>query len=125
MEQFKYTIFEDNISLALAVAEILKIDKEKLKTIAEGRIWTGEEAVKIGLADEIGGLNEAIYGIAEDNDMDEYSIVVAKDKFELGNIYKKYLRYIKMDTKDLIKEKIFKDYLYNKPVTYLPYDVLD
>ena len=28
MEQFKYTIFEDNISLALAVAEILKIDEE-------------------------------------------------------------------------------------------------
>ena len=107
------------------VSKARKIDKEKLKTIAEGRIWTGEEAVKIGLADEIGGLNEAIYGIAEDNDMDEYSIVVAKDKFELGNIYKKYSRYIKMDTKDLIKEKIFKDYLYNKPVTYLPYDVLD
>ena len=38
---------------------------------------------------------------------------------------KKYSRYIKMNTKDLIKEKIFKDYLYNKPVTYLPYDVLD
>ena len=107
------------------VSKARKIDKEKLKTIAEGKIWTGEEAVKIGLADEIGGLNEAIYGIAEDNDMDEYSIVVAKDKFELGNIYKKYSRYIKMDTKDLIKEKIFKDYLYNKPVTYLPYDVLD
>ena len=107
------------------VSKARKIDKEKLKTIAEGRIWTGEEAVKIGLADEIGGLNEAIYGIAEDNDMDEYSIVVAKDKFELGNIYRKYSRYIKMDTKDLIREKIFKDYLYNKPVTYLPYDVLD
>jgi len=29
------------------------------------------------------------------------------------------------EIKDLIKEKIFKDYLYNKPVTYLPYDVLD
>ena len=28
MEQFKYTIFEDNISLALAVADILKIDEE-------------------------------------------------------------------------------------------------
>ena len=107
------------------VSKARKIDKEKLKTISEGRIWTGDEAVKIGLADEIGGLNDAIYGIAEDNDMDEYSIVVAKDKFELGNIYKKYSRYIKMDTKDLIREKIFKDYLYNKPVTYLPYDVLD
>ena len=107
------------------VSKARKIDKEKLKTISEGRIWTGDDAVKIGLADEIGGLNDAIYGIAEDNDMDEYSIVVAKDKFELGNIYKKYSRYIKMDTKDLIREKIFKDYLYNKPVTYLPYDVLD
>lgn len=115
-------VYDDFLNV---VSKARKIDKEKLKTIAEGRIWTGEEAVKIGLADEIGGLNEAIYGIAEDNDMDEYSIVVAKDKFELGNIYKKYSRYIKMDTKDLIKEKIFKDYLYNKPVTYLPYDVLD
>ena len=113
-------VYDDFLNV---VSKARKIDKEKLKTIAEGRIWTGEEAVKIGLADEIGGLNEAIYGIAEDNDMDEYSIVVAKDKFELGNIYKKYSRYIKMDTKDLIKEKIFKDYLYNKPVTYLPYDV--
>ena len=115
-------VYDDFLNV---VSKARKIDKEKLKTIAEGRIWTGEEAVKIGLADEIGGLNETIYGIAEDNDMDEYSIVVAKDKFELGNIYKKYSRYIKMDTKDLIKEKIFKDYLYNKPVTYLPYDVLD
>lgn len=115
-------VYDDFLNV---VSKARKIDKEKLKTIAEGRIWTGEEAVKIGLADEIGGLNEAIYGIAEDNDMDEYSIVVAKDKFELGNIYKKYSRYIKMDIKDLIKEKIFKDYLYNKPVTYLPYDVLD
>ena len=115
-------VYDDFLNV---VSKARKIGKEKLKTIAEGRIWTGEEAVKIGLADEIGGLNEAIYGIAEDNDMDEYSIVVAKDKFELGNIYKKYSRYIKMDTKDLIKEKIFKDYLYNKPVTYLPYDVLD
>ncbi|QYR62741.1 signal peptide peptidase SppA [Fusobacterium animalis] len=115
-------VYDDFLNV---VSKARKIDKEKLKTIAEGKIWTGEEAVKIGLADEIGGLNEAIYGIAEDNDMDEYSIVVAKDKFELGNIYKKYSRYIKMDTKDLIKEKIFKDYLYNKPVTYLPYDVLD
>ena len=70
-------------------------------------------------------MNETIYAIAEDNDMDEYAVVVAKDKFEIGNIYKKYSKYIKMDAKDLIKEKIFKNYLYNKPVTYLPYDVLD
>ena len=115
-------VYEDFLNV---VSKGRRIDKEKLKTIAEGRIWTGDEAIKIGLADEIGGLNETIYAIAEDNNMDEYAIVIAKDKLELGNIYKKYSRYIKMDTKDLIREKIFKDYLYNKPVTYLPYDVLD
>ncbi len=115
-------VYEDFLNV---VSKGRKIDKEKLKTIAEGRIWTGDEAIKIGLADEIGGLNETIYAIAEDNDMDEYAVVVAKDKFEIGNIYKKYSKYIKVDAKDLIKEKIFKNYLYNKPVTYLPYDVLD
>ena len=115
-------VYEDFLNV---VSKGRKIDKEKLKTIAEGRIWTGDEAIKIGLADEIGGLNETIYAIAEDNDMDEYAVVVAKDKFEIGNIYKKYSKYIKVDAKDLIKEKILKNYLYNKPVTYLPYDVLD
>ena len=115
-------VYEDFLNV---VSKGRKIDKEKLKTIAEGRIWTGDEAVKIGLADEIGGLKTTIYTIAEDNDIDEYAVVIAKDKFELGNVYKKYSRYIKMDIKDLVKEKIFKDYLYNKPVTYLPYDVLD
>ena len=61
-------VYDDFLNV---VSKARKIDKEKLKTIAEGRIWTGEEAVKIGLADEIGGLNEAIYGIAEDNYMAE------------------------------------------------------
>ena len=100
-------------------------DKEKLKELAEGRVWTGTEAVKNGLADEIGGLYSTIYAITEDNDIDDYTVVLAKDKVEIGNIYKKYSRYIKMDKKDLIKTTVFKDYLYNKPVTYLPYDILD
>ena len=83
------------------------------------------EAVKNGLADEIGGLYSTIYAITDDNNIDDYTVVLAKDKVEIGNIYKKYSRYIKMDKKDLIKTTVFKDYLYNKPVTYLPYDILD
>lgn len=115
-------VYEDFLNV---VSEGRKIKKEKLKSIAEGKIWTGNEAIKIGLADEIGGLNETIYRIAEDNYIDDYTVVIAKDKFEFENIYKKYSKFIKMDTKALIKEKIFKDYLYNKPITYLPYDVLE
>ena len=115
-------VYEDFINV---VSNGRKIDKERLKELAEGRVWTGTEAVKNGLADEIGGLYSTIYAITEDNNIDDYTVVLAKDKVEIGNIYKKYSRYIKMDKKDLIKTTVFKDYLYNKPVTYLPYDMLD
>ncbi len=37
-----------------------KMTTEKIKAIAEGRVWTGEDALKIGLVDKIGGLNDAI-----------------------------------------------------------------
>jgi len=115
-------VYEDFLNV---VSNGRKIDKERLKELAEGRVWTGTEAVKNGLADEIGGLYSTIYAITEDNNIDDYTVVLAKDKVEIGNIYKKYSRYIKMDKKDLIKTTVFKDYLYNKPVTYLPYDMLD
>ena len=115
-------VYEDFLNV---VSKGRKIDKEKLKTLAEGRVWSGTEAVKNGLADEIGGLYSTIYGVTEDNNIDDYTVVFAKDKVEIGNIYKKYSRYVKMNKKDLIKTTIFKDYLYNKPITYLPYDILD
>lgn len=115
-------VYEDFLNV---VSKGRKIDKEKLKTLAEGRVWTGTEAVKNGLADEIGGIYSTIYGVTEDNNIEDYIVVFAKDKVEIGNIYKKYSKYIKMDKKDLIKTTIFRDYLYNKPVTYLPYDILD
>ena len=115
-------VYEDFLNV---VSNGRKIDKERLKELAEGRVWTGTEAVKNGLADEIGGLYSTIYAITDDNNIDDYTVVLAKDKVEIGNIYKKYSRYIKMDKKDLIKTTVFKDYLYNKPVTYLPYDILD
>ena len=115
-------VYEDFLNV---VSNGRKIDKERLKELAEGRVWTGTEAVKNGLADEIGGLYSTIYAITEDNNIDDYTVVLAKDKVEIGNIYKKYSRYIKMDKKDLIKTTVFKDYLYNKPVTSLPYDILD
>jgi len=37
-----------------------KMTTEQVKTIAEGRVWTGEDALRIGLVDKIGGLNDAI-----------------------------------------------------------------
>jgi protease-4 len=42
------------------VAEGRKMTKEQVNVIARGRVWTGFDAKKIGLVDELGGLNDAI-----------------------------------------------------------------
>ncbi len=47
------------------VAESRKLDKAKVGQIAQGRVWSGTEAKKIGLVDELGGLNQAITAAAE------------------------------------------------------------
>ncbi|HEY6049746.1 MAG TPA: signal peptide peptidase SppA, partial [Thermoanaerobaculia bacterium] len=42
------------------VAASRRLPKEKVLEIARGRIWTGEDAVKIGLVDELGGFETAV-----------------------------------------------------------------
>lgn len=42
------------------VSESRKLPKEKVNEIAQGRVWSGLEAQKIGLVDELGGLEQAI-----------------------------------------------------------------
>jgi len=42
------------------VAEGRNLKKEAVHEIAQGRVWSGKEALKLGLVDEIGGLQDAI-----------------------------------------------------------------
>ncbi len=42
------------------VAEGRNIPKEKVLNVAQGRVWTGEDAKELGLVDELGGFPEAI-----------------------------------------------------------------
>jgi protease-4 len=47
------------------VAEGRKLPLDSLRAIAEGRVWSGEDAKPIGLVDEIGGLSAAIGAAAK------------------------------------------------------------
>ena len=51
-----------------------KMKIEQIKAIAEGRVWTGEDALKIGLVDKIGGLNDAIKLAVEKAKLKSYNI---------------------------------------------------
>ncbi len=42
------------------VAEARKSTPEKIDALARGRVWTGRQAKKIGLVDELGGLDRAV-----------------------------------------------------------------
>jgi protease-4 len=42
------------------VAKNRKIPLDKMKELAEGRVYTGEEAKQVGLVDEFGNLQDAI-----------------------------------------------------------------
>ncbi len=52
-----------------------KLSPEKVEEIAQGRVWTGEKAVELGLADRIGDLNDAITAAAKLASAGEYRVV--------------------------------------------------
>jgi len=50
------------------------IPKDSLDLIAQGRVWTGNQALKIGLVDELGDINMAIEDAANLADLSDYSL---------------------------------------------------
>ena len=54
------------------VADGRKMSKEAVHEVAQGRVWTGEDAIKVGLVDQIGSLNDAIKKAAELAGLDDY-----------------------------------------------------
>lgn len=56
------------------VADGRGMDQDDVKAIAQGRVWTGTDAVKNGLVDELGGLDLALKYAAESAQIDDYKI---------------------------------------------------
>lgn len=58
------------------VAESRNLPKEKVNEIAQGRVWSGLEAQKLGLVDELGGLDDAIQAAATEAKLgDDWQLV--------------------------------------------------
>jgi len=68
------------------------MDLEKLETIAQGKVWTGEQALEIGLVDGIAGLEETILAMKnslnEKDDSKNLQIVTyPKEKSFMEKVY--------------------------------------
>lgn len=57
--EFTYDLFTKRC------AEGRGMEQDSIKAIAGGRVWTGSDAINLGLVDELGGLNEAVAKAAE------------------------------------------------------------
>jgi protease IV len=77
-QQMVNDIYDDFLN---KVSESRKLPKQKVAEIAQGRVWSGIDAKKIGLVDDIGGLNDAIAYAAQvakldkDWELEEYPVV--------------------------------------------------
>lgn len=61
------------------VAHGRKMDEQRVRSLAKGRAWTGSQAVKLGLVDELGGLDDALDSAAHmlgKKDRSEISLLV-------------------------------------------------
>jgi protease-4 len=65
-------IYQRFITLA---AESRKTSADKIHAVAQGRVWTGQQAKAEGLVDELGGLHEAIARAATRAKLSDYRVV--------------------------------------------------
>lgn len=72
------------------VAEGRNMTTKQVNEIAQGRIWTGEKALEIGLVDQMGNIDQAIEAAVEMAELSDYKVVHWEDEipFEMQVIAK-------------------------------------
>jgi protease IV len=65
LEQIQKSVNQIYDQFLTKVSESRKLDKKRVAEIAQGRVWSGNQAKELGLVDEIGGLEEAIQEAAK------------------------------------------------------------
>ena len=95
------------------VAQGRGISFDEVEKVAQGRIWSGIDAVENGLVDELGGLDAAIRKAAELAQIEDYSILLLPSKKGLIDLLKegKFIDvetivdlYLKQANSDLFEE---------------------
>jgi protease-4 len=68
------------------VAAGRKLDLQTVDAIAQGRVWTGEQALERGLIDELGGLSQAVLRAKQALDLDADADVALVPYPEVGSL---------------------------------------
>lgn len=99
------------------VAEGRNMKKEAVHKVAQGRVWTGEKALELGLVDEIGDLEQAMILAAEEAGLSKFRVVEypnIKDPFKqiIDDLTGKDDKKVKQASRALIEEELGELYPY-------------
>ena len=61
-------------------AEGRKMSQDDIKKIAEGRVWLGRDAIRLGLVDELGGIEQAILKAVDLAELKDYKVTYYPEK---------------------------------------------
>ena len=93
------------------VSETRDLRKTFVDSIAQGRVWSGTDALEIGLVDELGGIDKAIAYAADKAGLTSYSIKeFPKQEDPLGNLFKTETQ--EYYAKSLMKKNLGSSYKY-------------
>jgi len=93
------------------VARTRNLRQSYVDSIGQGRVWSGIDALELGLVDEIGGIDKAILYAAQQANLTDYSIKAYPEQEDLmqklmnGNIQEPYVN-------SLLKKKFGSNYSY-------------
>ena len=102
MQKYVTETYDDFITL---VSETRNLRKTFVDSIAQGRVWSGSNAIEIGLVDELGGIEQAIAYAAEKAGLESYSI---KEFPKQEDMFESLLQTDKQEyyTKTILKDKL-------------------
>ncbi|ABJ90643.1 signal peptide peptidase SppA [Buchnera aphidicola] len=111
------------------VAQSRKLSYKKTHSISQGRVWTGYQAQKIGLVDEIGDLDHAIKKAAQLANIKNYCVIWSKlEKKSTANVTSNMNNSINIKQKNilnmLIKRFFINKNLFEQDNLYLFYKII-
>lgn len=103
------------------VSEGRDLNREYVHSIAQGKVWLGEEALELKLVDEIGGIEDTISNLAKDLNLTHYDVIEISESLDYNSILKKYIPLIEVN--DKIQSIFVEKELYFKSLYYFPYNI--
>ena len=103
------------------VSEGRDLNREYVHSIAQGKVWLGEEALELKLVDKIGGIEDTISNLAKDLNLTHYDVIEISESLDYNSILKKYIPLIEVN--DKIQSIFVEKELYFKSLYYFPYNI--